>query len=379
MIYLNNAATSYPKPQIVTDSAIKYLQQTPLQTERLGFKASSNNFIWQCREKLARLFGSPAPEQMILTSGATESLNLVIAGLDCQQGHIISTNVEHNSVLRPLHHKMQNEKITFTLVQADQDGQITPDQIAQACGPNTKAIIVNHCSNVTGNITDIAVIADIAHKHNAIFIVDASQSAGCVEINVIRDHIDILAFTGHKALYGLPGIGGLYISPSIELKQLKVGGTGIYSESLQQPTIMPLRYEAGTPNFIGIQTLSAGLDFIFEQTIEKIQQHKCQLVKQLFQGLSTIPNIKIYGLMNQKALLLSFNILGKDPGEIAYMLDSCFGIIVRAGLHCAPLIHKSLNTYPQGTIRISPSFFTTEQEIVQCIQAIQQIVCTSYK
>ncbi len=374
MIYLNNAATSFPKPSSVHQAVIEYLQNPPLQQERMGYSKSSSDRVWKCREKLAKFFGTQHPERIIFTSGSTEALNLAIFGLDLQSGHVITTAIEHNSVIRPLKKLEYSHIIELTIVPCDSAGYVDPADIAQAIRPNTKAIVFNHCSNVTGSCINISSVTEIANAKKIPVLVDVSQSAGTLAIDIEKDHIDLLAFTGHKSLYGLPGIGGLYIAPEIHLKPLKVGGTGIKSELLEQPQDMPIYYESGTLNLPGIVSLAAGIDFVMEQGIEEIHHRKYTLIRLLYEELARMPEVRLIGNLSQEPTLLSFQIQGKEPGDVAYMLDTCFDIAVRSGLHCAPLIHQALGTYPRGSIRASPSYFTTEEEIMTLIHAIQKIV-----
>ena len=373
MIYLNNAATSFPKPTTVTEAVTKYLKTTPFHSARVGFELQSKDPIRSCRKKLATLFKVENPEDIIFTSGSTESLNLAILGLNLFGGHVITTAIEHNSVLRPLKTLEREGKIALSIVDCDSTGYVPPNSIAENIRDNTKAIVVNHCSNVTGETIDLKTISAIAHSKNICFIVDASQSAGCIPINVTEDDIDMLAFTGHKSLYGMPGIGGLYIKKGIILNPLKVGGTGIRSELLYQPEDRPIYYEAGTQNLPGIVSLEAGVDFILEEGIDHLRDRKCEITRAMLEEIKKIPDVIIYGRDEHKSPIFSFNIKGLDPSEVGYVFEESFGIIIRSGLHCAPLIHRALGSYPKGSIRVSPSCFNTFQDAEYFVEAVKKI------
>jgi selenocysteine lyase/cysteine desulfurase len=264
----------------------------------------------------------------------------------------------------------------LTIVDSDDNGYVAPEAIDRAVRTETSAIVVNHCSNVTGATLDLDSIGLIAHEHGAMFIVDASQSAGLVPIDVERQQIDLLAFAGHKSLYGLPGIGGLYMREALSLRPLKVGGTGVRSDLLNQPREMPLYYEAGTANMLGIAALSAGVDFVLREGLASIRQKRTERIERLVAGLSSIPDVVVHAsdAASRGAGILSFNVDGVSPEEVAYVLEQSFGIVVRSGLHCAPLIHEALGTYPAGSVRVSPSCFTTTGEIDRLVEAVEAAV-----
>lgn len=374
MIYLNNSATSYPKPESVIDAVTHCLHQSPISYSRTGIEREPNDAIFACRSKLAKLFQIEDPLNIAFTSSATESLNTAILGLELHDSQVICTEIEHNSVLRPLNTLARDQVITLEIAGRDKDGDISADSIESLITPNTKLIAINHCSNVSGEILDIAKIAEVAHRNNALILVDASQSAGIIDIKCTDWQIDILAFTAHKSLYGIQGLGGLYVSPNINLKPLKSGGTGILSEYPYQPDRMPMKLEAGTPNLPGIIALSAGLDFIESIGIDTIRQHKEKLFRKMASELSAIPGLRIYNpTSNNSYTNFTFGIEGFSPEEINYYLDSSFDIIVRSGLHCAPLALRSLNIPRDGSVRVSPSYFTREADIDLFITAIKEI------
>ncbi len=375
MIYLNNSATSYPKPKEVVDAVNNYLTAVPVNPSRSGFEVQDQDAPTSCRRKLAAFFNVDDPNRIIFSSGATESLNLALFGLDLEDGHVITTAVEHTSVLRPLKTLEKEAGLDLTIVNCDPNGVVDPEDIAATIKKNTKAIVVNHSSNVTGETINLKTVADIAHAHGLIIIIDSSQSAGNAPIDVKETGIDILAFTGHKSLYSLPGVGGVVIKEGLKLKPLKVGGTGIRSESLYQPEELPLYYESGTHNLPGILSLAAGIDFIQKTGIEKIGNKKREHLRKITEGLKDIPEVTIYGSDNfdTRSAVFCFNMKGILPADLGYILESSFELIVRAGLHCAPLIHQAMGAYPKGTIRISPSYFTTSAEIEYFIKAIKEI------
>lgn len=378
MIYFNNAATSHPKPKEVYDAVNNYFTAPSCHSVRTGLEIDSDDIAWNARQKLGKLFNTEDFNQIIFTSGSTEALNLAINGIGLKKGsHVVSTGIEHNSVIRPLKHLERDEGIEVDFVDCDEVTYVHPEKIEEAIKPNTKAIVVNHSSNVTGSIIDIAEIAKIAHKHGALIIVDASQSAGNIPIDVTAWDIDLLSFTGHKALYGIQGIGGLYLKKDLKVKPLKVGGTGVKSEVLVQPTEMPLYYEAGTPNMPGIVSLDAGVKYILEKGIDNIRKRKSDIVKTFINEFKDYPEIEILTLgENNSYVNFCFNIKGMVPEEVGYILDSSYDIIVRTGLHCAPLLLKPLGVYPWGTVRVSPAYFSTDNEVDIFIEAIKQTVKT---
>lgn len=374
MIYLNNAATSYPKPKEVQDAVMASFSGPLVHASRTGLEREDDDIVYLCRARLADLFNIEDPLHIVFTSGSTEALNLAIKGLPLAGGNVVITAIEHNSVIRPLKTLEKEGKITITVVECDRTGYVEPQQIAEAIRDDTRAVVVNHCSNVTGAVLDIKEIAKIAHSAGAYFIVDASQSAGTVPIDCKNWDIDLLAFTGHKSLFGMQGIGGLYIKEGIELKPLKVGGTGILSELLLQPEGFPIHYEAGTPNTPGIISLYAGVQFVLQTGLDKIIEHKKKLYQILFDELENHPDIEIYSPKEHTSYSnFCFNIKGMVPEEVGYVLEVSFDIWVRTGLHCAPLILPYLGVEPWGTVRASHSYFTTEEEIYKFVNSVKKI------
>lgn len=372
-IYLNNAATSYPKPKEIEDAVVCNLRSFPLNLHRGGLLG--HDTLDEYRKQIAEFFGIKNHKRLFFTSGSTEALNLVIRGLDLCSKNIVTTATEHNSVLRPIFELLKIKMTDATIVPCDASGYVDPDNIKKAITPSTKLIVVNHCSNVTGTVQDIAEIAKIARAHNAYLLVDASQSAGNIPIDVERDCIDMLAFTGHKSLYGLNGVGGIYIKEKINIKPLKTGGTGFKSRQMTHPEEEPYIYEAGTPNYIGIASVAAGIKYIKRETIEKIRAHKQKLIRMFTDEFKDNSKIKLY--LNEKNYsysVLSFNIENVVAEDAAFILESSYGILVRAGLHCCPLIHKHIGSEPFGTIRISPGYFTSEKDIEKLITAVHKLI-----
>ena len=374
MIYLNNSATSFPKPQIVIDTVNKLLSNPVSHSARTGQDHEKDDKIYLTRKSLAKLFNVADPLNIIFTSGSTEALNLVIKGLELKNKHVVATAVEHNSVIRPLKTLEKEGVISVDFVPCDENAYVEPAQIKEAVRDNTKLIVVNHTSNVNGTIIDLQSISKIAHDAGAYLLVDASQSAGAVPIDFDTWNIDFLAFTAHKSLYGIQGTGGLIIKKDIDIRPLKVGGTGILSELLYQPTGRPTYYEAGTPNTPGIVALGAGVNWILETGLDKIREHKKKLFEKTYMALAQIEGVQLYNNAENIAYSsITFTIDGMTPAETGYMLGSSFDILVRSGLHCAPLLLAPLGVDPLGTVRASHSYFTTEQEMDSLVNAIKQI------
>lgn len=377
MIYLNNAETSYPKPVEVIKSVTRNIQNIPYRLTPYCLETRKNiNVVDKCRMKLARLINVNDPNDIIFTSGATEAINLVIKGLPIKNSHIITTNIEHNSVLRPLYAVAREKNIDITIVNADENGYLNIDDVRSAIQPNTKAIIVNHASNVLGTVNNLGKISELARKNKLFFVVDASQTIGRIPIDLGKYNIDFLAFSGHKGLYGISGIGGLYIKKSLDIKPLKIGGTGNYlSGEIQQPRQRPIYYESGTMNFPGIASLEAGVTFILDKGIKNIMRQDRILLEYVVESLKQVPSVTLYlnSLKDKRLPIVSLNIENKTSCDVGYLLEKTFGIIINTGLHCSPLIHKQLGTYPSGTVRVSLSYFNTIEDVNYFIESIQKI------
>lgn len=375
MIYLDNAATTFPKPSEVYDEVMNCMKNYAANPGRsshdMALKASQK--ILETRQLIGDLFNISNPFNIIFTCNATEGLNIGIKGLLKCGDHAISTVIEHNSVLRPLKSLSKNN-VETTLVNVDENGYVNINHIKKQIKKNTKAIIINHASNVIGTVQNIQALGKLAKENNIIFIVDASQSAGIIPIDVVKDNIDILAFPGHKGLYGPQGTGALYIREGLMLDNFKDGGTGSESQSMVQPEMLPDKFESGTLNTPGIAGLSEGIKFIKKVGMDNIRRHEEGLITYLYEELSKLSYIKIYGGKDYKnrCPVLSFNIDGKDSSTVGYLLNKK-GIAVRTGYHCAPLIHGVLGTNNLGTVRISPGYFNSFEDVKEVIITIRNI------
>ena len=378
MIYLDNAATSGQKPQEVYAAVSKALRDCSGNPGRSGHKISlaAGNAVEEARLNLSRLFKCSSAERIVFCSNATDALNLAIKGIVPEGGSVITSSMEHNSVARPLEALRTQKNVSVTKVTTDINTGADVSEIERSITPETSLVVINHVSNVTGTVSDIATIGDICRKHKVPFLVDASQSAGAFEIDVEKMNIDMLAFPGHKSLMGPQGTGGLYIGPDIDLHPLKEGGTGSRSELLTMPELMPDRFESGTLNVPGIAGLGAGAAFILEQGVSGIAAKEDALIDQLIDGLSAIPQVTVLAPEkgHRRGAAVSVVIEDAEPQDVGLLMDQAFDIAVRAGLHCAPDAHTTLGTIGTGgTIRISPGYYNTEEDIAKCIDAVSQL------
>jgi len=378
IIYFDNAATSWPKPPEVNAAMQKYMRKIGANPGRSGHRLSveAARIIYDTREKLAQLFNVSDPLRIVLTKNATEALNIAILGFLKPGDHVITSSMEHNSVMRPLR-TMEARGVSINVISCDKTGLIAPERIASAIKKNTKAIFMTHASNVTGTIMPVADIGRIARERELVFCVDAAQTAGSCPMDVEEMNINLLAFTGHKSLFGPSGTGGLFIREGLEkrIEPICVGGTGSRSELEQQPDFMPDRYEAGTPNTVGIAGLHAGVDFVLSEGVDQIQSKEASLVKTFIEGISDLPGIIIYGpgIVERRIPVVSFNIAAMDPASVALELDERYKIMSRSGIHCAPSAHKTIGTYPMGTVRFSFSYFNTQEQVAKAGEAIKKI------
>ena len=376
MIYFDNAATTLHKPPEVIE-AVVHAMTTSGNASRgthTGSLAASRT-VYETRKKIADFFHCSRADHVIFTSNSTEALNIAICGTLGKGDHIISTDLEHNSVLRPLYH-LEEQGASLTFLSANKKGCIDYDDFKRSIKPNTKAIVCTHASNLTGNVLDIERIGRIAKAHNLLFIVDASQSAGCIEINMETMNIDILCFTGHKGLLGPQGTGGLCIHESVEIRPFKHGGSGIHSYEKGQPQAYPARLEAGTLNSHGIAGLCAAINYINTITIPVIAKKEQELLWHFYKGICNIPEIHIYGDFDTKerAAILSLNIEGYDSGTVSDVLSQEYDIATRPGAHCAPRMHQALGTTETGAVRFSFSSFNTMEEVETAIRALKELV-----
>lgn len=376
MVYFDNAATTFPKPDEVYDAIMKSMKEYGANPGRSGHKLAlrMGREIYETRELLAKLFNIDNPMNVVFTSNCTESLNLAIKGILQRGDHVITSSMEHNSILRPLS-SLEKEGVELTIVKGDRKGRIDAKDISKNIKNNTKLIAITHVSNLTGTIMPIEEIGKLAWKNGIYFLVDAAQSAGVYDIDVKKMNIDMLAFPGHKGLLGPQGTGGLYVREGIALKEIKQGGTGSLSHMLEQPDILPDRYESGTLNGPGIVGLGAGIKYIMKTGIENIRKHEEELTKHFIEGISKIDKVKAYGPLNveEQGAVVSINIGDEDSSEISYILDEKYDIEVRPGLHCAPLAHKTIGTFEQGVVRFSFGPFNTHEEIDYALKAIFEI------
>ncbi|ACM21277.1 cysteine desulfurase family protein [Geotalea daltonii FRC-32] len=376
-VYLDNAATTFPKPDPVYGAVEHALREIGVGPGRGGYKRSlaASRLVFEAREILASFFGITDSSRLVFTHSATEGLNIAVNGLLKPGDHVVTTTMEHNSLVRPLY-AAKNRGVQITWVSADRNGSIDPAAISAALRPETKLIALSHCSNVTGTIQPIASIGDTARKAGVFFLVDAAQSAGCMPINIMDQKIDLLAVPGHKGLLGPQGTGLLYIAEHVDLSPFLLGGTGTSSSDTAQPETMPEKFESGTLNTPGIAGLKAGVEFILKTGIDNIRQKEIKLVSLLLDGLKQLPRVKTFTAYNAESRggAVSFTVEGIDPATIGFHLDADFDISVRVGLHCAPMAHKTIGTYPHGTVRVSPGFFNTDKDIAFLLDALRSII-----
>jgi cysteine desulfurase family protein len=376
-IYLDNAATSHPKPESVYRAVDHALREIGASPGRGGYRRGleATRLLFEAREAVSELFGIRDSSRVAFTSSATEGLNLAIHGLLRSGGHAITTSMEHNSVVRPLH-LAETRGGEVTRIPCDRNGFVNPRHVAAALRADTRLIVLSHCSNVTGAIQPIGEIGFLAGKAGVPLLVDAAQSAGLLPIDVEEMGIALLAGAGHKALLGPQGTGFLYVAEGFDPDPLLVGGTGSHSSDEEQPADMPDRYESGTPNLPGIAGLKAGVEFILRTGIEVIRAKEAALVARLMDGLARMAGVTLYGPLpgDERGGVVSFTVLGIDPSFIGFTLDREYGIEVRVGLHCAPEAHRTIGTFPMGTVRVSPGWFTTEEDIESFLRAMEVIV-----
>ncbi|CAN5670215.1 aminotransferase class V-fold PLP-dependent enzyme [soil metagenome] len=379
MIYLDNAATSWPKPESVYETLGSFLREAGANPGRSGHKmaVAAASAVASTREKIAKLINAEESERVVFTANATDSLNLAINGLLKPGDHVITSTMEHNSIIRPIK-ALESHGISFTAVRATPDGYISPAEIKKAIQPNTRLIALTHASNVTGAIVPAAEIAEVARAANVLFLLDGAQTVGALPIDVQALGIDLIGFPGHKGLLGPTGTGALYIGPRVDLEQftpLRSGGTGIFSEADEQPMILPYRYEAGTVNTSGIAALGKGVEYVQNRGVEAIWAHEMTLISKLVSGLEAIDGVRVFPVpaATGRAAVVSFIIDGWTPADAGAVLDESFDIACRVGLHCAPLTIDTIGAMPRGTIRFSPGPFTTATEIEQATTAVSEL------
>ena len=378
-IYLDNGATSFPKAPGVAKAINNYILNIGTSVGRGAYAEAfeTEGIVYDTRELLAEIFGAEDSKSVIFTKNITESLNVLLHGFLKEGDHVIVSSLEHNAMMRPLV-EMESLGITFTRVTPDNDGIFDMSDLEKALQPNTKLIAMMHASNVFGTLLDLEPVGQFAKTHNLRFIVDAAQTAGFLPVNMRTLHADAVAFTGHKSLLGPQGIGGFVITDDFadEVKSFIQGGTGSRSDSEKQPSYLPDKFESGTPNTVGIIGLHAALTFIKDQGIDNIRAHEMQLTKILMEGLEKNENIRVVGTskMDRRTAVVSFDTPYHDSAMVSHTLTSKYGVNNRCGMHCAPSAHKTMGTFPQGTIRLSLGFTTTLEDVQTAIDALDEIL-----
>ncbi len=373
MIYLDNAATTLHKPQVVAD-AVKDAIMTMGNASRGAYESAlaSNRVLFDTRELLNEKFNGDGPEFVAFTSNATESLNTTIRGLFGPGDHVISTAMEHNSVLRPLFY-LEDAGMELSFVMTDEKGNISLEEMEGMIKDNTKGIVCTHASNLTGNMNDLEAIGQICKKHNILFVVDASQTAGVFPIDMKRMNISALCMTGHKGLLGPQGTGAICVRKGVNIRPFKVGGSGVHSYDRHHPTDMPTALEAGTANVHSLAGLRAALLYFKEQDLDALREYELSLMRMFYEGIKDIPDVKVYGDFSaaMRAPIVLMNIGDYDSSAVSDELEQRFEIATRAGAHCAPLMHQCLGTVDQGAVRFSFSHFTTKEEVLAAIEAVK--------
>lgn len=375
MIYLDNAATTLHKPQQVIDAVVHAMQSMGNCARGTHEEAlDAARTVYDARVRLASLFGCPRVDHVAFTANSTEALNMAINGLIDPGDHVISTDLEHNSVLRPLYRLEAEHGAELSFVPADKLGNVDYADFERLMKPNTRAVVCTNASNLTGTVLDIERIAKTAHSHGALVIVDASQTAGCWPIDMKKMGIDVLCFTGHKGLMGPQGTGGICVKEGIEIRPFKVGGSGVQSYSRTHPAEYPTRLEAGTLNGHGIAGLGAAAKFISETGVENIHAKERSLMLRFYKGVKNIEGVTVYGdFTKDKTAIVALNIRDYESGEVSYELSQGYGIATRPGAHCAPRMHKALGTAEVGAVRFSFSFYNTEEEIDEAVRAVAEL------
>ncbi len=380
LIYLDNAATAWPKPDHVYEFMIEKYRSCGVNPGRSGFDKAieAGDIVENLRKRLTSFFGGDedAPERLCFSYNATDALNLIIQGTLSDGDHVVTTNLEHNSVIRPINHLIRDDNVEATFVPFDDNGFVDPDDIKKAIKPNTKLVIINHGSNVLGTVQPLSEIGRICNEMGITIAVDSSQTAGVIPIDMKKMNIDILAFTGHKALMGCTGIGGMCVRKHADIRQTRSGGTGVKSAYPYHLEEYPYRMEYGTPNVVGIAALFAGQEWIEEQGMENIHSKEMKLARKLIEGFEDIEGVTVYCCddLNNHLSTVSVNVEGMDAGNVGIMLDVDFNIATRTGLHCAPLVHKQLGIADSGgAVRFSIGPFNTDDHIQAAVEAISEI------
>ncbi|MFH1145180.1 MAG: aminotransferase class V-fold PLP-dependent enzyme [Candidatus Eisenbacteria bacterium] len=379
LIYLDHAATAWPKAPGVARAMGEFLDRVGANPGRSGHRLSveAGRIVYAARETIARLLGAPDPLRVIFTANATEALNIALHGLLRPGDHVITSSIEHNSMMRPLR-TLEQVGVRLTVTTCAQDGSLDPEDIEAAIASDTALIALAHASNVVGTLLPIREIGEIARRHGVLLLVDAAPTAGCVPIDMGEDGIDLLAFTGHKSLYGPPGTGGLVLGNRVDarrLRPLKQGGTGSRSDREEQPEFLPDMLECGTLNSSGIAGLAHAARWVMDQGVAEIGHREEDLTRRLIAGLRGIPGVTLHGRLQVegRTAVLSFTIEGREPSEIGECLDAEHGILCRVGLHCAPAAHRTIGTFPRGTVRFSPGVHVTDEAVDRAVEAVARL------
>ena len=375
MIYMDNAATTLHKPDVVKAAVLAAFDTMGNAGRGASEPAlDASRVIYAAREKLAHFFNAESASRIVFTANSTESLNIAIKGLFCPGNHVITTVLEHNSVLRPLY-ECQEQGVEITILGCDEKGNISYEEMERAVKDNTKAVVCTHASNLTGNMIDLNKVGEITKRHGLLLVVDASQTAGVWPVDVQEQGIDVLCFTGHKGLLGPQGTGGMYVRTGVDIRPLLSGGSGIDTYNPHHPSQMPTALEAGTLNGHGIAGLGAAVAWLEETGLNVIREKEQSLMRRFYEGIFAIPGIKVYGdfSTNDRAAIVSFNIGDYDSSEVSDELNVEYGIVTRPGAHCAPLMHKALGTVEQGAVRFSFSHYNTEEEVDAAIRAVEEL------
>jgi len=379
MIYFDNAATSWPKPPGVAEAMVHFLNEVGANPGRAAHRRAieSGRILYDAREAVCDLFGAPDPLRVAFGKNVTEALNLALKGLLRPGDHVVTSSMEHNSMMRPLR-ALEQKGVQVTVAQCSPQGVLDPADVAAAIRPDTKLVALNHASNVVGTLLPVAKAGAICRQRDLLLLVDAAQTGGAYPIDVQADQIDLLAFTGHKSLGGPMGTGGLIVGQRVDETQMEPltrGGTGSRSEHEVQPDFLPDMCESGTPNVVGLAGLAVGVRWVLERGVEVIRAHEVALAQALIHGLSRIDGVTVYGTLDAElqTATVSFNIAGVEPSEVGLRLDEEYGIMCRVGLHCAPTAHKTLGTFPDGTVRFGLSAFNTMDEVEAALVAVGEL------
>jgi cysteine desulfurase family protein len=379
MIYFDNAATSWPKPPGVAEAMVHFINEVGANPGRAGHRRAveAGRVVYNAREAVAELFNAPDPLRVTFGSNVTEALNLALRGCLRPGDHVITSSMEHNSVMRPLR-ALERQGVELTVTPCSPEGFLDPADVEAALRPDTKMVALNHASNVVGTLLPVTEVGRICRQHNLLLLVDAAQTGGAYPVDVQADAIDLLGFTGHKSLGGPMGTGGLIVGERVDEKQiepLKRGGTGSRSEREEQPDFLPDMCESGTPNAVGLAGLEVGVRWVLERGVEAIRAHEVALTQRLIAGLRAIVGVTVYGGRDAElqTATVSFNVAGMAPSEAGLRLDDEYGVMCRVGLHCAPAAHKTFGTFPVGTVRFGLGAFNTAEEVDSALEAVRQL------